>query len=195
MVIKVRLSWQVKAVGHYAGKELVREVQEMPELRLVPHLGYVSLFPFMGRIIPCDSWVLGNHLELISNRSTLWTNYGIRSLSKTSTLYMKRNTEHDPPYWRGPIWINMNYLILSALHHYSTVDGPYTGRAKTIYDDLRRNLIRNIVKHHEKTGYLWEQYDQKAGGGKGTRPFTGWTSLVLLIMAEVYGDGWANSNL
>jgi len=47
--------------------------------------------------------------------------------------------------------------------------------------------IRNIVRNYYETGFLWEQYDQKnKGKGKGARPFTGWTSLVLLIMAEAY---------
>ncbi|KAF9596923.1 hypothetical protein IFM89_014487 [Coptis chinensis] len=188
---KVRLRWQeMKKVGSdYASRELVREVLETPKLRLVPHIGYVSLFPFIMKIIPPDSWILEKQLDLISNRSTLWTDYGLRSLAKTSSLYMKRNTEHDPPYWRGPIWINMNYLILSALHHYSREDGPYRGRAKAIYGDLRENLIRNVVKNYRQTGYLWEQYDQKnKGKGKGARPFTGWTSLVLLIMSESFDE-------
>ncbi|EEF47487.1 mannosyl-oligosaccharide glucosidase GCS1 [Ricinus communis] len=183
---KVRLSWKETIVGNsYVKRDLVREVLERPELRLVPHVGYVSLFPFMGRIIPSDSWILGKQLDLISNRSILWTDYGLRSLAKTSSIYMKRNTEHDPPYWRGPIWMNMNYLILSALHHYSKEDGPYRDRAKKIYEELRSNLIRNVVQNYHQTGFLWEQYDQK-GKGKGARLFTGWTSLVLLIMAEAF---------
>lgn len=186
---KVRLSWKEKMVGHsYVARELVREVLERPQLRLVPHVGYVSLFPFIGRLIPPGSWILEKQLDLISNQSFLWTDYGLRSLAKTSSLYMKRNTEHDPPYWRGQIWINLNYMILSALHHYSKEEGPYRDRARVTYNDLRGNLIRNVVHNYHRTGYLWEQYDPKNGKGKGTRLFTGWTSLVLLIMAEDYGD-------
>ncbi|KAL3649881.1 ADP-ribosylation factor GTPase-activating protein gcs1 [Castilleja foliolosa] len=186
---KVRLSWRmVEAAGGYPTRELAREVLEKPDLRLVPHVGYVSLFPFMGRLIPPDSWILAKQLDLISNTSTLWTKYGLRSLAKTSSLYMQRNTEHDAPYWRGPIWINMNYLTLSALHYYSQVDGPYRDRAKNIYNDLRNNLIRNVVNNYNKTGCLWEQYDQKKGKGKGARVFTGWTALVVLIMSEAYSD-------
>lgn len=184
---KVRLRWhEIKDVD-IVKRELVRETLETPQLALVPHFGYVSLFPFMMGIIPAESWILGKQLELLSNRSTLWTDYGLRSLSKTSSIYMKRNTEHDPPYWRGPIWINMNYMILSALHHYSQEDGPYKDRAGTLYEELRSNLIGNIVRNYYNSGFLWEQYDQKSKGkGKGARPFTGWTSLVLLIMAEAY---------
>nr|XP_043606881.1 mannosyl-oligosaccharide glucosidase GCS1 [Erigeron canadensis] len=184
---KVRLRRQlVEKNGNQPSLELVREVLEKPELRLVPHVGYVSLFPFIWKIIPSKSWILEKQLDIISNTSTLWTNFGLRSLSKTSSMYMKRNTEHDPPYWRGPIWMNMNYLILSSLHHYSKEEGPYRERAEIIYNELRGNLIRNVMKNYKQTGYFWEQYDQKKGNGKGAHPFTGWTSLAVLIMAESY---------
>ncbi|KAJ4833911.1 Zn finger-containing GTPase- Activating Protein for ARF [Turnera subulata] len=167
-------------------QEVIRNVSGGLRLGLVHHIGYVSLFPFMLKILPSDSWILGKQLDFISNRSILWSDYGIRSLAETSSLYMKRNTQHDTPYWRGPIWMNMNYMILSALYHYSKVDGPYRDRARVIYDGLRDNLIRNVVHNYHKTGFLWEYYDQRNGRGKGARMFTGWTSLVLLIMAEEY---------
>ncbi|KAJ8759076.1 hypothetical protein K2173_003314 [Erythroxylum novogranatense] len=184
---QVRLSWkETHTGGPYATREMLREVLERPELRFVPHIGYASLFPFIAKIIPSDSWILDKQLDFISNRSILWTDYGLRSLAKTSSLYMKRNTEHDPPYWRGPIWMNLNYLIISAVYHYSKVEGPYKDRAKVIYTDLRSNLIRNVVNNYYQTGYMWEQYEQKKGRGKGARVFTGWTALVLLIMSEYY---------
>jgi mannosyl-oligosaccharide glucosidase len=184
---KVRLRWYDVQDKDTMRQELLRETLQPPQLQLVPHVGYVSLFPFMMGAIPPESWVLEKQLDLISNTSMLWTDYGLRSLSRTSSIYMKRNTEHDPPYWRGAIWINMNYMILSALHHYSHEDGPYKGRAGELYDKLRSNLIRNIVKNYDETGFFWENFDQKnKGKGKGARSFTGWTSLLVLIMAESY---------
>ncbi|XP_044978139.1 mannosyl-oligosaccharide glucosidase GCS1-like [Hordeum vulgare subsp. vulgare] len=182
---KVRLRWYEDKEA--MKRELLRETLEAPQLQLVPHVGYVSLFPFMMGAIPPESWVLEKQLDLISNSSVLWTDYGLRSLSRTSSMYMKRNTEHDAPYWRGAIWINMNYMILSGLHHYAHEDGPYSVRAGELYDELRSNLIRNIVGNYQETGFFWENYDQKnRGKGKGARSFTGWTSLVVLIMAESY---------
>lgn len=41
----------------------------------------------------------------------LWTPYGLRSLSHSHPEFGKGEN-----YWKGPIWIQMNYLALSALH-------------------------------------------------------------------------------
>lgn len=167
--------------------EVLRVVLKPPTYRFVDStFGYVNLFPFLLEILDHDSIYLGKILENIHNPQVLWTDYGLRSLSRSSPLYQKRNTEHDPPYWRGAIWININYLTLKALYHYGQVDGPYTELSRSIYTELRNNIIENIFREYQRTGYLWEQYDDNTGHGKGCHPFTGWTSLIVLIMAEQY---------
>ncbi|KAH9314208.1 hypothetical protein KI387_022835, partial [Taxus chinensis] len=186
---QVSLKWKevLDEKNAYSRRELRRVVSQRPKLCLVPHFGYVSLFPLIMKLIPSDSPILEKQIDLIYDKNLLWTSYGLRSLATKSSLYMKRNTEHDPPYWRGPVWINMNYLILSALNHYAQDSGPYKTRAAEVYTELRQNLIGNIEFHYFKSGYLWEQYDNTAAGkGKGAHPFTGWTSLIALIMAEMY---------
>ena len=157
-----------------------------PSNKFVDSYGYVSLFPFLLEILEPNSPHLGQILSDLNNTKLLWTKFGLRSLSKSDPIYMKFNTEHDPPYWRGAIWINMNYLAVRALHHYSNIDGPYRSVASERYTELRLNLIRNIVQQYQKTGYIWENYNDITGKGQGSHPFTGWSSLLLLMMSENY---------
>jgi len=82
---------------------------------LVCHKGYISIFPLLLGLVPKDSPHLGALLDIISDPDHLWSEYGIRSLSKSDEFYSQGEN-----YWRGPIWINMNYLALSSLHKVSS---------------------------------------------------------------------------
>lgn len=167
--------------------EMHRVVTDTPSLQFVDSsFGYVSLFPFFLQIIESDSPKLNKILTDLEKPHYLWTDYGLRSLATKSPLYMAYNTEHDPPYWRGPIWINMNYLAIRSLFFYSKTLGPYSDKALKLYVKLRNNVIKNIFREYHRTGYIWEQYNDKTGKGQGAHPFTGWSSLVVLMMAEVY---------
>lgn len=167
-------------------QEKYRVVVSVPTYQFVNAFGYVSLFPFLLKIVQPTSPKLFKILTDLKDPGLLWTSYGLRSLAKSGHLYNRYNTEHDPPYWRGPIWVNMNYLALGALYHYANTEGPYKDMAKELYTELRSNIVANVVKEYERTGYVWENYDDKTGNGKGSHPFTGWSALVVLIMAEKY---------
>lgn len=80
----------------------------------VCHKGYVSLFPFLLGLLPSDSPHLGAILDLVRDPAHLWSKGGIRSLSKQDEYYGKGEN-----YWRGPIWIQMNYMALGSLYKVS----------------------------------------------------------------------------
>ncbi|KAJ3197352.1 Processing alpha glucosidase I [Irineochytrium annulatum] len=111
------------------------------------HPGYLSLFPFVLGLVPEASPKVKYFLALIKDDSHLWTPYGLRSLSKSDPFYAT-----DENYWRGPIWININYLVLSTLHKYKSGDGPYKAEAEMIYNELRTNLVKNVFKEYKATG-------------------------------------------
>lgn len=68
----------------------------------------------------------------------------------------------------------------------ASTPGPHVEAARAAYEELRANLVGNILREFERTGFLFEQYDPESGAGQRTRPFNGWTTLVLLAMAEIY---------
>ncbi|NXV87217.1 MOGS glucosidase, partial [Calonectris borealis] len=165
---------------------LVREVREAPRPRFVGALGYVSLFPLLLQLLRPDSPRLPAVLDAMRSERQLWTPFGLRSLARDSPLYMQRNTQHDPPYWRGPVWVNINYLALRALHGYAGAEGPQRERAAELYRELRQNLVANLYRQYAESGFLWEHYSDSTGRGQGCRPFAGWSALVVLVMAEDY---------
>lgn len=66
------------------------------------------------------------------------------------------------------------------------MDGPWAERAGELHTQLRDIVLGTIEQQYESTGFLWESYDSRVGKGRGTHPFTGWTSLVVLIQADQY---------
>lgn len=167
-------------------------IDEYDESHLVCHKGYISLFPFLTGLLPPSHPNLPAILDLIADPEHLWSPYGIRSLSKSSEHY---GTGEN--YWRSPIWVPMNYLILKQLRVVATsAEAPKktAKKAGEMYDELRVNLVENVYKQWKETGFAWEQYDPESGKGQRTQHFTGWTSLVVSIMAMgPVGDGEAGT--
>ncbi|KAL4927481.1 mannosyl-oligosaccharide glucosidase [Aspergillus undulatus] len=144
----------------------------------VCHKGYISLMPFLTGMVGPDSPRLGAILDLIEDPEELWSDYGIRSLSKKDEFY---GTAEN--YWRSPVWININYLVLKNLYDIATAPGPQQDRATATYSSLRKNLVENVFREWKKTGFAWEQYNPETGKGQRTQHFTGWTSLVVKMMS------------
>jgi len=74
------------------------------------HKGYISLFPFFTKLIGPDHPHLEAVLDLIGDPDELWTPYGLRSLSLKDEFYGT-----DENYWRSPIWVNINYMVIQRL--------------------------------------------------------------------------------
>ncbi|KAL2760850.1 glycoside hydrolase family 63 protein [Sodiomyces alcalophilus JCM 7366] len=153
-------------------------IDEFEEHALVCHRGYISLFPFLVGLMQPDDPKLGRLLDLIGDEKELFSPYGIRSLSKKHELY---GTGEN--YWKSPIWININYMVIAQLKNIATQEGPFQDRAKDLYTRLRKNVVDNVFKNWEETGFAWEQYNPENGKGQRIQHFTGWTSLVVSIMA------------
>ncbi|KJR89943.1 mannosyl-oligosaccharide glucosidase [Sporothrix schenckii 1099-18] len=153
-------------------------VDDYEENKLVCHRGYISLFPLLVGLLEPTNPKVGRLLDLLGDEDELFSPHGLRSLSKKSPLY---GTAEN--YWRSPVWININYLALVQLQALGQQAGPFRARAADLYNRLRRNIVDTVYASWKETGFAWEQYNPETGKGQRTQHFTGWTSLVVKIMA------------
>ena len=190
------------------------------------HVGYVSFIPFVLGLVRPSSERLPYVLSQMQS-SGVWTEWGLRSLSSDDAKFATNEN-----YWRGAVWININYLAIAALAHYTHIaqqpasllssvlslfggssghrqrwgdeyshlmdhcsplrwqDEETSGldgrRLGAMYDGLRANVVDNIYHQYQTKGYLFENYNSTDGEGRGSHPFTGWTALVVSVLAETY---------
>jgi hypothetical protein len=158
--------------------------------------------------------------------------YGIRSLSKVHAKnpYMLRfdDTEHMVDYepaestsnlfggnsnWRGPIWVQMNFMLIEALQRYDfyygsdlKVECPTgSGKMMTLWEvsqeisrrishiflrrDGKRPVYGNIEKFQNDPYWrdlilFHEYFNGDNGAGLGANHQTGWSALVAKLLEQ-----------
>ncbi|KAI0159040.1 glycoside hydrolase family 63 protein [Pestalotiopsis sp. NC0098] len=149
----------------------------------VCHLGYMSLMPLLLGHLNSTHPNLPAVLDLLGDSNKLMSPYGLRSLSAEDKEY---HTDED--YWRGAIWMNINVLAVLRLRDIGADDNPQGVRARKFAADLRTRVVDTVFDSFEKTGFVWEQYNDQTGEGQRSRAFTGWTASVILLMGLDFGS-------
>jgi glycogen debranching enzyme len=74
-------------------------------------------------------------------------------------------------YWRGPVWVILNWLIIEGLRRYN-------------YDDLAEAIRQDTVALIEASGFR-EYYDPRDGSGCGSTDFS-WSAALALELSQPY---------
>lgn len=112
--------------------------------------------------------------EHLLNPKEFWTPYGIRGLAPNQALY-------DPVhgYWRGPVWILTNYLMMHGLMNYG-----YQKQAIELAQNTQNLLIRDL----KATGGMNECYNPDTGKPEGDDHFVSWDLLAEHMLQEAQSN-------
>ena len=108
--------------------------------------------------------------EHVLNPREFWAANGIRTLAPDEPLY-------DPKagYWRGPVWVISNYLVMHGLMNY-----VYVQQAR----ELARRTVSLLVRDLHTTGGMNENYDPDTGKPAAGGHFLSWNLLAEHMMEE-----------
>jgi putative isomerase len=99
-----------------------------------------------------------------------WSPHGVRTLSKDEKLY-----DPDHGYWRGPVWVLSNYLMMHGLLKY--------GR-KAEAAELADRTVSLLVADFQRTGGMNENYNPETGAPDAGGHFVSWNLLAEHMLEE-----------
>ncbi|MCL5005003.1 MAG: hypothetical protein M1404_00595 [Acidobacteria bacterium] len=112
--------------------------------------------------------------DYLLNPREFWAPYGIRTLSPDDPLYDPRHG-----YWRGPVWVVSNYLIMHGLMNYGCRQAALQLATRT-----QKLLVRDL----ETTGGMNECYNPDDGAPVAGGHFVSWDLLGEHIVEEAEKD-------
>lgn len=129
----------------------------------IPTLTPFSLLPLWTGRLPPD--VVARLLEHLTNPATFWTAWPLPTVAISDPKF-------DPKQmWRGPTWVNINYLFVEAL----TRIGQYQ-----LAQRLRRKTLELVMQHAD----IYEYYDPlNADHPPKAAPIFGWSAAVFIDLA------------
>ena len=137
-----------------------------------------SFLPLVDGLLPRDE---GRRMisAYLLNPAQMRSEHGFRSLSHFDPAYNNQAIINPYSNWRGPIWINANFLDWIALRRYGFSDEA-RWLAVTLASDIHRDI--------QKWGSMHEDYDAETGDGlaptvdqspdKKFAGFVGWNLLA-----------------
>ena len=109
-------------------------------------------------------------IRVLLDPARFWSPHGVRTLSRDEKLY-------DPAhgYWRGPVWVLSNYLMMHALLKYG-----HRTEALELADRTERLLIADF----QATDGMNENYSPETGAPDAAGHFVSWNLLAEHMKEE-----------
>jgi len=122
-----------------------------------------SLFPLLtGQLPPAISARLVAHL---TDERQFWSRYPVPTVAMDDPKYNPRQM------WRGPTWVNVNYLLIEGLQ-------------RSGYAELARELRRRTLDLIGGQDDIYEYYDPESGENPPMAASTlGWSSAIFIDLA------------
>jgi hypothetical protein len=103
-------------------------------------------------------------VEHLKNPETFWTGYPVPSAALDAPGFA------PDKYWRGNVWINLNWIVIQGLRNYGYHD---------LADELSERTLRLIMKHPVSHEY----YNPLTGDGLGAK-YYGWTASLFIRLCH-----------
>ena len=136
-------------------------------------------YPLFAGIVPKDR--LAGYLKHLTDKREFWTEFPVPSVARDEEEF---DLEMD--MWRGPTWINSNYMIIKGLKQYGFRQVPGELAYKTVKTVF--NIFNEREMFYEYYGSLGndkiEDFARKGEFNGPRQYFIGWTGLVANLLLE-----------